>query len=315
MESVNPDRNKRLLFSIIDDTDLATVENAKPVYDLLARLKIRGTKTVWPLRCLEKDNPFGDSSTLQDRAYAEWIQELDREGFEIAFHGASAGSNPRERTLAGLDHFAKVIGRPPTLHINHDQNRENLYWGPARFDDRVVRMVASCLTCGASVRYEGHLPESEYYWGDVCRQTIRYCRNLTFPGLLDLSRLNSQMPYRDPRRPLVAGWFSSCDAGDPRRFVRLLRPDRLKILKERGGICLLYVHFGAGFSSGGRVDPAVAAIFREVAAIPGALFLTASGLLDQLCEGGTGPYALTRAERRRMEWQWLIRKLASGGTG
>ena len=34
-------------FSIIDDTDDATLENIKPVYDFLHKKKIYITKTVW----------------------------------------------------------------------------------------------------------------------------------------------------------------------------------------------------------------------------------------------------------------------------
>jgi len=36
---------KRFAFTIVDDTDWAAVERVKPVYDLLARLGLKTTKT------------------------------------------------------------------------------------------------------------------------------------------------------------------------------------------------------------------------------------------------------------------------------
>jgi hypothetical protein len=308
-------QHKRVLFSIIDDTDCATLENVRPVYDLLKKLGIVATKTVWPLRCLDRRNPWADSATLEDRLYADWIRNLDQEGFEIAFHGASAGSNVRERTLSGLERFQKVLDRLPVMHINHSRNQDNLYWGPARFDSPTVRAVVRGISRNREVRFEGHVPESPYYWGDLCTQSIKYCRNLTFPGVIDLCKVSRHMVYADPVRPLVPGWFSSCDAGDPARFVRLLQPRRVRYLVERGGTCLLYVHFGAGFTECGRVLPDVERIFRAIAEIPGARFVTASDLLDQCSDGLRKLQQLGKLGRARLEWQWLVRKMLSGGTG
>jgi hypothetical protein len=39
---------KRFAFTIVDDTDDATVQKVRPVYDFLLELGIRSTKTVWP---------------------------------------------------------------------------------------------------------------------------------------------------------------------------------------------------------------------------------------------------------------------------
>ena len=40
---------RKFAFTIVDDTDKATVENVKPVYDFLAESGIRTTKTAWPI--------------------------------------------------------------------------------------------------------------------------------------------------------------------------------------------------------------------------------------------------------------------------
>ena len=40
---------KLFAFSILDDTDLATVTNVSPVYSFLENLDFRTTKLVWPI--------------------------------------------------------------------------------------------------------------------------------------------------------------------------------------------------------------------------------------------------------------------------
>src|SRR5687768_18315262 len=94
---------RRFAFTVIDDTDVATVENIRPVYRLLERLGMRTTKTVWPLSCPEGSRDFGDSETLDDPEYSEFVVDLARRGFEIASHGAKMESSTRERTLRGFD--------------------------------------------------------------------------------------------------------------------------------------------------------------------------------------------------------------------
>src|SRR5690242_17430165 len=90
---------KRFAFSIIDDTDVATVDNVAPVYALLEELGMRTTKTVWPLACPVESSNFDSSQTLEDAAYREFVRDLQRRGFEIASHGATMESSRRERTV------------------------------------------------------------------------------------------------------------------------------------------------------------------------------------------------------------------------
>ena len=44
---------KRFAFTIMDDTDDATVQNVGPVYEALYSLGMGATKTVWPMPCPE----------------------------------------------------------------------------------------------------------------------------------------------------------------------------------------------------------------------------------------------------------------------
>ena len=58
---------KRFAFTIFDDTDVGTLESLRPIYDLLAQLGLRTTKTVWPLDYLGS-SAFAGSVTLEDKA-------------------------------------------------------------------------------------------------------------------------------------------------------------------------------------------------------------------------------------------------------
>ena len=123
---------KRFCFSIFDDTDDATVENVKPVYDYLYDCGLRTTKTVWPMDCPEGSRVFFAGETLQDKPYCNFVHELVSRGFELALHGATMESSTRERTMRGLEFLQREFGLSPRLHCNHAFNRDNLYWGLER---------------------------------------------------------------------------------------------------------------------------------------------------------------------------------------
>jgi hypothetical protein len=299
----------RFGFSIVDDTDGARLESVRPVYDLLVKLQLRTTKTVWPFRGADNGDARSEAHTLEDVPYAEWVRTLSDEGFEIALHNASCVSNRRSKTVRALDRFVQVVGHLPAMHINHDGNLDNLYWGVARFDSLLVRAAQLGAKGGSRRTFAGHRAGSEFFWGDLCRKHIRYSRNMTFSRVINLRTVNPTMPYRDERRPFVRRWFSSCDASTPERFIGLLTPQNIERLQEERGICILYTHFGAGFTEGGNVVEPVAAALRRVSALPGR-YVPASQLLDEICDCGADGQApvLPKAERMRMEYTWLYQR-------
>jgi hypothetical protein len=106
---MNFPQGKRFAFTILDDTDDATLENVKPVYDALKAHGIRTTKTVWPVDCPEGSRIFFAADTLQRKAYLEFVRRLSADGFEVAFHGATMESSRRDRTVRALE-FLKSAG-------------------------------------------------------------------------------------------------------------------------------------------------------------------------------------------------------------
>ncbi len=291
---------RRFAFTIMDDTDVATVENVQPVYRLLADLGFRTTKTVWPVACPEGSRNFASSETLDDPANLAFVLGLARQGFEIAYHGATMETSTRERTERALARFQGLFGSP-RVYANHAHNRENLYWGEERLDQPLLRLLYSRSNGRPAGYYQGHRDGTEWYWGDLARAHVTYARNLTFAEV-NLDRINPTMPYSDARRPLIPWWFSATDAEDVTAFNALLTDEAVDRLEAEAGICLVATHLGKGFCRGGRVDPRARTILEGLARRNG-WFVPAGELLDWLRVHRTaGP--LPPAEWRRMQWRW-----------
>src|SRR5947209_19218025 len=88
---------KRFAFTIVDDTDHATVDNVGSVYQFLIEHGFFTTKTVWPLAPMQKRRCAG--STLDEPEYREWVLGLGEQAVEIAFHGATDHPSTREMTI------------------------------------------------------------------------------------------------------------------------------------------------------------------------------------------------------------------------
>ncbi len=301
-----PDQ-KTFAFTILDDTDDSTLENVKPVYDCLKANGLRTTKTVWPVDCPEGSKDFFAADTLQRTEYLEFVQHLARDGFEIAFHGATMESSRRARTVAALEFLRDKFGRCPSLSCNHGFNRENLYWGRKRFHTPGLKRLAGLFLKEAQSYYVGDDEGSEYFWGDLSKAHVKYVRNFTFDGL-NVLEADPYMPYSLAQTPCVNRWFSTADAPDAAAFVRSLSEPRLQALERAGGICILSTHLGKGFVKDGRLDPQVEAIFRYLGRRPG-WYVPTGSILDFLLavRGANGP--LGRWQLMKLELRFLLDKL------
>ena len=301
---------RRFAFTIMDDTDVATLENVGPVYRLLDELGFRTTKTVWPVGCPEGSANFSSSETLEDPAYLAFVLDLQTRGFEIAYHGATMESSARDRTERALGRFRELFGGAPRVYANHALNRENLYWGAARLDDSVLRALVGVVERQPAGYYQGDIPDSPWWWGDLAGQ-LTYIRNLTFSDI-NLRRINPSMPYQDPRRPAVPWWFSASDAEDVDAFNFLISPSAQDRLEAEGGVCIVATHLGKRFTEAGQVHPETRRLLERLAAKPG-WFVPVGELLDWLRLNREGAAELPSAEWKRMQWHWawdlLRRKL------
>src|SRR5438128_1751338 len=98
---------KQFAFSIVDDTDMATVENVQGIYQFLLDHGLRTTKTIWPLSPWHRPRIGG--ATLEDKDYWQWILALQERGVEIGMHGTTDHTSARQDIIKGFDYFHKVM--------------------------------------------------------------------------------------------------------------------------------------------------------------------------------------------------------------
>jgi hypothetical protein len=298
---------KRFAFTVFDDTDWATVERVKPVYDLLRHLNFRTTKSVWMLDGDKPQRAKNSGSSCEDPDYRRWILTLQSAGFEIALHNAAPVTSERPFVERALADFRIVFGTAPSIHCNHTGCLENLYWGDARLTGwrRSVYQKATSQTRN-EISY-GHVEGHPLFWGDLCRRDVTYVRNFVYNDLNTLA-LCPEMPYHDASKPYVNFWFASAEGGNVRRFLANFTPAAIDRLERQGGLCIAYVHFGGGFTERGQVRPDFRRIMEYVAS-KDPWRPTVTEALDHLRQGADRKSRIiSEAALRRLEMLWLLDK-------
>jgi len=300
---------KRFAFTVFDDTDFSTVENTKPVYDLLADCGFRTTKSCWVRKPEDGEPGNCPGMTAEEPEYRRWLLAVQQHGTEVGLHNVSYASSTRQQTLAGFDRFEQYFGHPPRTLANHSGVRESIYWGNYRVTG-ARRLVYNLLTRRRHTnRFDGHVESGARFWGDVCKQRVKYVRNFTFRDINTL-KMCPFMPYHDPRRPYVNHWFASSDGHHLDSFVNTVSEQAQDRLEEEGGACIMYTHFAVGFCERGRVNPRFAELMRRLARKDG-WFVPVAELLDHLGRQ-RGFHVLTARQRRRLETAWLWDKIHVG---
>ncbi len=305
-----PDR-KRFAFSVFDDTDGDAIWNTQPVYRLLTELGLRTTKSCWVRQPAPGEAALCPGHTTEDPEYRDYLLGLQGLGFEIGLHNVSSASSTREQVRRGLEDFVRQFGHPPAVFANHTGTRDSLYWGGERLTG-LRRVLYKALTLFRNRgHFVGHVEGSEHFWGDLCRNQVRYVRNFTFREL-DTLAVCPWMPYHDPSRPYVPAWFASCDGHDVERFVAALSESNQDALEAGGGCCIMYTHFASGFFADGRLHAEFERLMRRLSRKSG-WFVPVGRLLDHLAIR-RGVAEIPSTERARLEWKWLGQKLLMGGT-
>ena len=268
-------------FCITDDTDGADLESVRIVYEFMGSLGLRATKSVWVFEPQEASGipalPLAITKgvTLQDPAYLGYCRALASRGVEIALHGATGGNNRRElvqRAFAVMD----ANFPPASTYICHARNADNPYWqekvvarGPLAL---ALRLLARRHHCS------GEDPASPYFWGDLCRQRIRYVRLMRTRRINTLD-VNPSMPYFEREKPFVPGWFSATK----RSFREATTVEALDEIERDWGACVLYQYMSRWADKpAGRVLHAFAAGAERLAARERVWTDTVTRLLDRL---------------------------------
>lgn len=297
--------HKRFAFTIFDDTDYTTLENAPQVYQLLADLGMLTTKSVWPLRGGE--NPAIGGATCDDPEYLAWVKQLQSLGFEIAMHNATYHTSDREGAVRGLETFKSHFGDYPGIHVNHAGCEDSIYWGDARLTG-INRLAYNLLTRFKRRGYFGGSDsDSNLFWADRCQSDIKYVRNFVYSDINTL-KVCPQMPYKDPDRPFVNHWFASSEGPVCESFCRTISEANQDRLEAEGGACIMYTHFGVpDFYEGGGLNPEFVRLMERLSR-KDAWFVPVSTLLDYIIQQ-RGEHVITARERFALEFRWLVEKV------
>lgn len=295
-------------FTIFDDPDGQQYETTRLVYSFLERLGFRTTAAVWPIEAKRARNSGGE--TCANPEYRDFLIDLQGRGFEIAFHNAAPQNSTREETIEALELFERYFGAPPSAMANH-YNEEAIYWGSERLTYG-RRKVYNLITGWQNEhKFFGHVEGHPSFWGDMCRERIRYCRNFVF-SCVNTLRACPWMPYSDPLRPSVRYWFSATEGNMAPSFLKALRDRNQDQLEQEGGACIVYTHFGHGFVRNGQLNPEFCRVMERLARKNG-WFVPVSTLLGFLMKT-RGATVLNESQRRRLEMHWLSEKLFRGTT-
>jgi hypothetical protein len=263
---------------------------------------------VWPGAAVRTPNSRG--ATCEDAEYRRHTQSLQALGFEVGYHNHTKHSSTRPEIIGGLDIFRDYFGHDPIAMANH-YNADAMYWGPARLTPPVRGLYVAATAGRKNGRHFGHVEGHPSYWGDVCRDRIRYCRNFVFSNIDTLAAC-PWMPYHDATKPFVNAWYASTEGSNAPRFLNALSETNQDRLEESGGACIMYTHFGHGFvdEDSGVMSPRFIELMRRLSA-KGGWFVPVSTLLDYL-RTRRGVTELGTPERRRLEQRWLWEKLFRG---
>jgi hypothetical protein len=269
-------------FCMLDDTDGASLESVKIVYEHLDSIGLCTTKTVWAFEPREASGipplpgPVAGGVTLETPAYREYCAELARRGNEIALHGASAGNNRRERTLAALGVLEREFGAPGHTYVCHAKNAENPYWQQRAVAAGPLRWMMNALA--SRYRCSGEDPASPYFWGDVCRARVRFMR-LFRTARINTLAANPSMPYHEREKPWVRGWFTSTERG----LDECTTPEALASLGFENGLCLVRQHLSRFANPRtGRVHDSFKHAMRRLRGAPDLWIGTVSAVLGRL---------------------------------
>ena len=273
----------KFYFSIIDDTDDATLENIRPVYDFLYEQGIKISKTVWVYPALDEPSS-GDC--LQRDEYADYIKVLHERGYEIGLHnvGSADYDSPytREKILGGLDFFEKRLGFKPTICVNHSYNPDSVYGGYKRFNNPMAWVVKKLYKQYGRTFY-GEVEDSPYFWGDKHKELFKYSRNHECDTMLT-TKWDKRIPYIDPRRSKYANyWYSATFAPNQNVFNYVVNDEALAKLERKGGCCIIFTHLGY-YCKDGVIDPGFVERIKKIASNPNCISMPVTQTLDAIAE-------------------------------
>jgi len=294
--------DKTFAFTILDDTDNATLKNVEPVYEFLYELGLRTTKSLWVYP--PRDNFFGSETTC-DKLYLEFLKRLKSRGFELSLHSVGSGDFRSQEIRNGFEEFKRLFGDYPNVHANHSRNPDNIYFDPKlRFAPPLSwAMQFFNILRNRRTQYAGEDERSDFFWGDLHKEHIKYSRSRTFNNVIT-SEIDKYMPYRKKSLMKYSNyWFSSSDGHTVQEFNDLISRENVDRLAESGGVSIIYTHFAEGFCRNGKLDKTFKKNLEYLASLDG-YFMPVSEVLDLM-----PPRDLIWNEEFYLDCMWLFDRL------
>ena len=215
--------------------------------------------------------------------------------------------------IDGLDRFKEIFGTFPKVLAQHNDTIENesIYWGAKRVSGlaRWLHKLIHVLRGEKRNIYFGEIEKSEYFWGDICKDRIKFVRNFVYPQVNTLKDC-PYMPYHDSERPYVNYWFASTEAPDLKSFIKVMSEENQNKLLREEGACIVYTHFGKDFVLNGKLNHAFCEVMESIASKDG-WFVPVGDLLDYILQNKTHD-GILKWQRSLLEWKWLIHKMLIG---
>ena len=295
---------KKAAFSIIDDTDDAELPWIGEIYDVLRASGLRTTKTVWVYPPRDPEFVRGDSLGGNEE-YVEFIRGLIESGFEIGLHNVGSGGFTREETKEGIEEFKNLLGFYPRIHINHSYNKENIYSGDKRFGwpfRNLVRLMYSRYS-----GFEGDIPGSDYFWGDIHKDLIKWSRSL------EMDRLNVldvvPVPYSEPRFDEYANaFFPSTFCPNQDLFKRKVTHKNVEKLIDDRGLSIVYTHFGY-YHERGVIDAGFVEACEILESYKQDIWFAPVGEILDYLQVQVGVQPITEWQRMRLEFECLLTRV------
>jgi hypothetical protein len=156
--------------------------------------------------------------------------------------------------------------------------------------------------------FRGHIEQDPFFWGDYCRDNIKFVRNFVYADINTLKEC-PYMPYHDPERPFVNYWFASSDGANVHVFNECISERNQDRLQEEGGACIMYTHFASGFQEPSGIDSRFKALIRRLSRLDG-WFVTVSDLLNYMLKQ-KHDCVIDSHQRTELERRWLLFQIRS----
>lgn len=306
---------KKFAFTVIDDTDNSTMENAPIIYDFLKKNGIFTTKSIWTRDgdpSSEYDSVNGD--TLENEEYFQWVNSLKESGFEICLHSSTWSCSERTQIIEAFKTFEESFNRSSILIQHNDHKKcESIYWGSKRLIfplNIIFELLALINPRGVrSTIYQGENEKSEFFWGDISLEKVDYIRNLTFDEI-NLFNVTKYIAHQRRNTKYVNNWFISSEAPDCDSFINLLNKKNIDKLETENGLCIIYTHFGNNFLKEGKLDPSFKEAIKYLSSKNG-WYVPATDILLHL-DQKIGTPRLSYFNELSLGFKWLLWKIFRG---